>query len=173
MRKCPKCGKTYDDSWKVCLQCNVALVDDLSMTNTNPEPLKNEGAIKKSRFVENMTDADKMLLRLKRKEVMGYFLFFLVFYLVPIAMLKMVANKSLTIMHILAGIVFISVIVAFILGVKSLNKLTKMIYTEPAEFFIAYLLAIVLGSFFMGFFAIIGLISLWSEVNKVLATRVI
>ncbi|MDD5634416.1 MAG: DUF2339 domain-containing protein [Candidatus Omnitrophica bacterium] len=27
MKKCPKCGKKYDDSWQVCLSCNVNLVD--------------------------------------------------------------------------------------------------------------------------------------------------
>jgi len=25
MRKCPKCGKTYDDSWEVCLDCREKL----------------------------------------------------------------------------------------------------------------------------------------------------
>jgi len=25
MRKCPKCGKQYDDSWKICIKCNVFL----------------------------------------------------------------------------------------------------------------------------------------------------
>ncbi|MDD5137112.1 MAG: DUF2339 domain-containing protein, partial [Candidatus Omnitrophica bacterium] len=27
MRICPKCKKAYDDTWKVCLNCNVQLVD--------------------------------------------------------------------------------------------------------------------------------------------------
>lgn len=26
--KCPKCGRTYDNSWKVCLQCSVALISN-------------------------------------------------------------------------------------------------------------------------------------------------
>ena len=26
MKKCPKCGKTYDDTWKVCLHCRQGLV---------------------------------------------------------------------------------------------------------------------------------------------------
>lgn len=28
MRKCSKCGKVYDDSWKVCLHCQDSLVDN-------------------------------------------------------------------------------------------------------------------------------------------------
>lgn len=27
MRRCPKCGKEYDDTWKVCLKCQVPLQD--------------------------------------------------------------------------------------------------------------------------------------------------
>lgn len=27
MKKCPKCNKTYDDSWKVCLSCQGMLID--------------------------------------------------------------------------------------------------------------------------------------------------
>ena len=26
MKKCPKCGRTYDDSWEVCLKCSKKLV---------------------------------------------------------------------------------------------------------------------------------------------------
>ena len=26
MRRCPKCGKTYDESWKICIKCNALLV---------------------------------------------------------------------------------------------------------------------------------------------------
>ena len=26
--KCPKCGRTYDSSWKVCLQCSVSLISN-------------------------------------------------------------------------------------------------------------------------------------------------
>lgn len=37
MRTCPKCKKEYDDSWKVCIKCNVALIED----NMAPE-VKNE-----------------------------------------------------------------------------------------------------------------------------------
>jgi hypothetical protein len=28
MKKCPKCGKQYDDSWNVCLSCNSSLGDE-------------------------------------------------------------------------------------------------------------------------------------------------
>jgi len=27
MKRCPKCGKTYDDSWSVCLNCSAQLED--------------------------------------------------------------------------------------------------------------------------------------------------
>ena len=27
MKKCPKCGKTYDDSWGVCVNCKTPLAD--------------------------------------------------------------------------------------------------------------------------------------------------
>jgi len=28
MKKCPKCGKTFDASWEVCLGCRIPLVED-------------------------------------------------------------------------------------------------------------------------------------------------
>jgi len=37
MKKCPKCGKVYDDSWKMCLNCSVVLSEDISIVETNPE----------------------------------------------------------------------------------------------------------------------------------------
>ena len=37
MRKCPKCGKTYDDTWKICLDCSVSLTEDMSIKESNPE----------------------------------------------------------------------------------------------------------------------------------------
>ena len=41
MKKCPKCGKTYDDSWKICLSCcNAKLTDDLSVIPTGAEPFE-------------------------------------------------------------------------------------------------------------------------------------
>lgn len=46
MKKCPKCGQTYDDSWKVCLHCSVNLSDDLSARGSNPE-LRNRGGNKR------------------------------------------------------------------------------------------------------------------------------
>ena len=27
MKTCPKCRKVYDDSWKICIKCNVLLTD--------------------------------------------------------------------------------------------------------------------------------------------------
>lgn len=47
MRKCPKCGKVYDNTWKVCLSCSVALVDDLTIPETNPEIRKETGVEEK------------------------------------------------------------------------------------------------------------------------------
>lgn len=37
MKKCPKCGRTYDDSWTVCLTCEKGLSNDTSVQETNPE----------------------------------------------------------------------------------------------------------------------------------------
>ena len=37
MRKCPKCGKTYDDTWKICLHCSVNLSDDMSIKESQIE----------------------------------------------------------------------------------------------------------------------------------------
>lgn len=36
MKKCPTCGKTYDDSWSICLDCHTSLVSDLNIKPTNP-----------------------------------------------------------------------------------------------------------------------------------------
>lgn len=46
MKKCPKCGKTYDDTWKICLHCGVNLSNDLSIKEDNPE-LQNKGGDKR------------------------------------------------------------------------------------------------------------------------------
>ena len=46
MKKCPKCGQTYDDSWKICLHCSVNLSDDLSTRESNPE-LRNKAENKR------------------------------------------------------------------------------------------------------------------------------
>lgn len=37
MKKCPKCGEIFDDTWQVCLHCSVALSDNLSIKETNPK----------------------------------------------------------------------------------------------------------------------------------------
>lgn len=42
MNQCPKCGKTYDDSWKVCLHCNVVLGRDMSKVVPNAENQNNK-----------------------------------------------------------------------------------------------------------------------------------
>ena len=39
MRKCSKCGKVYDDSWKVCLHCSIQLVDVSDENTVVPEVL--------------------------------------------------------------------------------------------------------------------------------------
>lgn len=47
MRKCPKCGKIYDDSWKVCLNCSLVLADDVRIQESNPElRINNENEMK-------------------------------------------------------------------------------------------------------------------------------
>ncbi|MEI8345095.1 MAG: holin [Candidatus Omnitrophota bacterium] len=52
MKKCPRCHKTYDDSWNVCLQCNTSLEDALEGRLQNLEEqakliLKEIGAIRR------------------------------------------------------------------------------------------------------------------------------
>ncbi len=37
MKKCPKCGKEYDDTWKNCLNCSVPLTEDMSIKEFHPE----------------------------------------------------------------------------------------------------------------------------------------
>lgn len=57
MKKCPKCGKTYDDTWKVCLHCSVDLSENLSVVETNPElriKYTSSDYDGKSRFVTNV-----------------------------------------------------------------------------------------------------------------------
>ncbi len=123
----------------------------------------------KSRFIENQMGVDKGLLRKSRKEVLGYSVFGILFALVPNALLKRVSNiNGITIIHILAGILFVLVAIAFIQGIRSLYRITKMIYAKPIGYFIAYLLLIFFGGFVLGFFTIFGLLSLWFEVRKVL-----
>jgi len=37
MKKCPKCSKSYDDTWGVCLNCSVVLIPDSEITsNSSP-----------------------------------------------------------------------------------------------------------------------------------------
>ncbi len=52
MRKCPRCGETYDDTWKVCLNCSTALSDNLSIKETNPEMRKGRGRESLSLFIK-------------------------------------------------------------------------------------------------------------------------
>ena len=125
--------------------------------------------MKKSRFIEDTLNINKKLLKLKRKEVLGYSIFFILFALVPNALLKQVTDiNGITLTHILAGVLFILVILALVLGIKALYKLTKMIYTKPIGYFIVYLFLIFMGGFVLGLFTIFGLISLWFEVRSVL-----
>ena len=37
MRKCPKCRKVYDSTWKVCMNCGIELLDDPSIPETHTE----------------------------------------------------------------------------------------------------------------------------------------
>lgn len=37
MRKCPKCNATYDDSWKICLHCDIPLNDNLHTQQASAE----------------------------------------------------------------------------------------------------------------------------------------
>jgi len=51
MKKCSKCGQTYDDSWKVCLKCGVNLSDDLSAKESN-SGLRSGSKVKKPEGVK-------------------------------------------------------------------------------------------------------------------------
>ncbi|MFY9401977.1 MAG: hypothetical protein WAQ07_01000 [Candidatus Omnitrophota bacterium] len=123
--------------------------------------------MKNSRFVTNAGNIDNDELRLRRKEVLGYSIFALLFAILPKTLIEKAGGYSVfTVMHIIAVIILIFVIIAFIGGIKALYKLTKIIYVNPKRYFIAYLFLIFLGGFVIGFFAILGLILLWIEVRK-------
>ena len=127
----------------------------------------------KSRFVENTTSIDKAKLRLRRKEVLGYSIFSVLFSLVPKSMMKLTTGFEHIrvidlIIYIIAGIILVLVIIAFIQGIRALYGLTKMIYTKPIGYFVVYLLLIFVGSFILGIFGIFGLVSIWFEVRKFL-----
>jgi len=38
MKKCAKCGQTYDDSWSICLQCDATLSNDPTAKVSHPAP---------------------------------------------------------------------------------------------------------------------------------------
>ncbi len=50
MRKCPKCDKTYDDSWKVCLACEAELPSNLSDNNIDSGLQNKQGEKHRSPF---------------------------------------------------------------------------------------------------------------------------
>lgn len=39
MKKCPKCSKQFDDTWKVCIDCRIELKEDLNLTQEEGEQL--------------------------------------------------------------------------------------------------------------------------------------
>jgi|GEM_PF-5974489 len=124
----------------------------------------------KMRFVD-AAGIDKAKLRLRRKEVMGYAVFALLFAKAPSALLNQVAGvNGITLVHILAGIIFVFVALAFIFGIRSLFRLTKMIYVKPTGYFIGYLVLIFFGGLVLGLFAIIGLLLVWFEARKFLSS---
>lgn len=126
----------------------------------------------KSRFVEDTTRIDKAQLRLKRKEVLGYSIFAILFAKLPQALIERAGGfNTFSVMHLVAGILFILVVIAFVQGVRSLYSATKIIYSKPIGYFIAYLLLVFLGGFVLGFFAIFGLASFWYEVRKCLKDK--
>ena len=47
MKKCPKCGKTYDNSWEVCLSCSEKLVASEEISPEKTKELKTNVAKKK------------------------------------------------------------------------------------------------------------------------------
>jgi len=40
MKKCPKCGKAYDDTWKVCLDCRAELKEIVALNEAEVEAAK-------------------------------------------------------------------------------------------------------------------------------------
>ena len=124
--------------------------------------------MKKTRFVEEVS-VDINLLKQKRKEVLGYSIFCILFALVPHNLIEYAGGFNIfTFIHLLAGTIFALVFIAFIQGIRSLFQTTKMIYRNPLGYFIAYFLLIFFGGFVMGFFAIFGLASLWFEIRQFL-----
>ena len=67
MRRCPKCYKEYDDSWKICLHCDVALTDiagdELSLANINKKYEREFTSLfyPSNEFYENWDCADERL----------------------------------------------------------------------------------------------------------------
>jgi len=49
MKTCPKCRKTYDDSWKVCLGCREKLISQGDSLPTDPSTFSDEENTKRKR----------------------------------------------------------------------------------------------------------------------------
>lgn len=77
MQKCPKCGKFFDSTWKICLHCSVPLV----LTNETPDPVeKKEGAAYFNFFKANLDEKIDFLI--------GLIVIPLIMWLTAIAMRK-------------------------------------------------------------------------------------
>ena len=59
MKKCPKCGKTYDDSWGICLDCRIPLQEMVETTKNQHHSrtyLKNYTYLKNRESWKNLKD---------------------------------------------------------------------------------------------------------------------
>jgi len=73
MKKCPKCGKAYDDSWSVCLECEGEELIDTEQTDKLREA---EAAIREKELkgIVKCSDCNKEfhISKLTKKNVMRY-----------------------------------------------------------------------------------------------------
>ena len=84
MKKCPKCGKTYDDSWGVCLVCSEKLEQFQSDKELNSDCDKKEMNLNIDKNkIKREIDSLKLYLKIYILSLVGMFISIL-FSLSPI-----------------------------------------------------------------------------------------
>ena len=83
MRKCPKCSKAYDDSWKICLSCNdTALIDapniPIALSNVQDGEDKKEPTMK-DRYEKPSLFSLRLILVLWVLWVIAYYVLYFVY----------------------------------------------------------------------------------------------